>query len=124
MDAALFIRFTTMCRNIFLVLGVVGCGILLPVFYSLNSDKTGNQRWFMRLTPSNVNDQPVWAIVVTAYIFNFVIIGFLWWNYREVLKLRRVYFETKEYQQSLSARTLMVSPRFPYIVYIKTYRSS
>ncbi|KAI1482344.1 DUF221-domain-containing protein [Daldinia eschscholtzii] len=109
MDAAIFIRFTSMCRNIFLTLGVLGCGILLPVYYTLNSDKTGNQKWFMRLTPSNVNDQPIWAIVVTAYVFNFVIIGFLWWNYREVLKLRRIYFETKEYQQSLSARTLMLN---------------
>lgn len=97
-----------MCRNIFLVLGVIGCGILLPVYYTLNSDKTGNQKWFMRLTPSNVNDQPIWALVVTAYLFNCIIIAFLWWNYRKVLQLRRLYFKTKEYQQSLSARTLMV----------------
>ncbi|KAI1776609.1 DUF221-domain-containing protein [Hypoxylon cercidicola] len=109
MDAAIFLRFTRMCRNIFLTLGVVGCCILLPVYYTLNSDKTGNQQWFMRLTPSNVNDQPLWALVVAAYSFNIIIIGYLWWNYRRVLQLRRIYFESKEYQQSLSARTLMLN---------------
>ncbi|KAI6080947.1 DUF221-domain-containing protein [Hypoxylon rubiginosum] len=109
MDAAIFLRFTRMCRNIFLTLGVVGCCILLPVYYSLNGDKTGNLQWFMRLTPSNVSDQPIWALVVAAYAFNIIIIGYLWWNYRRVLQLRRIYFESKEYQQSLSARTLMLN---------------
>ncbi|KAI1641136.1 DUF221 domain protein [Biscogniauxia mediterranea] len=108
MDAALFLRFTRMCRNIFLVIAVIGCAILLPVYYELNSEKQG-QQWFMRLTPSNVFDKPVWALVISGYLFNIVIIGFLWWNYRKVLQLRRVYFESEEYQGSLSARTLMLN---------------
>ncbi|KAI0011558.1 DUF221-domain-containing protein [Xylariaceae sp. FL0662B] len=109
MDAAIFLRFTRMCRNIFLVAGVLACAILLPIYYSLNSDKSDEQKWFMRLTPSNVNDQPIWALVVVAYACNITVIGFLWWNYRKILQLRRVYFETKEYQHSLSARTLMLN---------------
>lgn len=43
-----------------------------------------------------------------GYAINFVIGGFLWWNYRKVLQLRRMYFESEEYQHSLHARTLMV----------------
>ena len=31
LDAAIFLRFIKMCRNIFLVLTVIGCGILIPV---------------------------------------------------------------------------------------------
>ncbi|KAI1503793.1 DUF221 domain protein [Biscogniauxia marginata] len=108
MDAAIFLRFTRMCRNIFLVVAVFGCAILLPVYYELNSEKEG-QQWFMRLTPSNVWDKPVWALVVSGYIFNLTIIGFLWWNYRKILQLRRLYFESEEYQRSLSARTLMLN---------------
>ncbi|KAI0484990.1 DUF221 domain protein [Xylariaceae sp. FL0804] len=109
MDAAIFLRFTRMCRNIFLTIALIGCAILLPTFYLLNSDKTGDQQWFMRFTPSNVFGQPIWAIVVMGYIVNAVVCGFLWWNYRKVLELRRVYYEGEEYQRSLSARTLMLN---------------
>ncbi|KAI0172155.1 DUF221-domain-containing protein [Hypoxylon sp. FL1284] len=109
MDAAIFLRFTRMCRNIFLTLGIIGCGILLPIYYTFNEDKDEEEQWFKRLTPTTVWNQPIWALVVTAYAINIVIIGFLWWNYRRVLQLRRIYFESKEYQQSLSARTLMLN---------------
>ncbi|KAI1339136.1 DUF221 domain protein [Xylariaceae sp. FL0016] len=110
MDAAIFLRFLRMCRNIFLTLAVFGCGILLPVFYTRNQvTNDDDQKWFMRFTPQNVYDQPFWAIVVMGYIFNFTICGFLWWNYRRILQLRRIYFESEEYQRSLSARTLMLN---------------
>ncbi|CAJ2513200.1 Uu.00g013190.m01.CDS01 [Anthostomella pinea] len=109
MDAAVFLRFTRMCRNIFLVITVIGCGILIPIYYGMNSDKSGKQQWFMRLTPQNVFAQPVWALVVVGYLFNLTICGFLWWNYRRVLQLRRMYFESEDYQRSLSARTLMLN---------------
>lgn len=107
MDAAIFMRFTQMCRNIFLVLAFLGCGILLPLFYLRNVDNE-KKSWLLRITPSGVSGQPIWGLVVVAYIFNIVICGFLWWNYRKVLQLRRIYFESEEYQHSLHARTLMV----------------
>lgn len=107
MDAAIFIRFTKMCRNIFLVLSILGCAILAPIFFSRNSG-TDEQKWFMRLTPLNVWDKPLWGLVIMGYLINFIIGGFLWWNYRKVLQLRRMYFESEEYQHSLHARTLMV----------------
>ncbi|KAI0017374.1 DUF221 domain protein [Xylariomycetidae sp. FL0641] len=109
MDAAIFLRFTTMLRNIFLILAVAGSGILLPVNYFLNSDKSGNLEWYARFTPSNVFDKPIWATVLIGYIFNLVVCGFLWFNYRKVLQMRRHYFESEEYQRSLSARTLMLN---------------
>lgn len=62
----------------------------------------------MQITPRDVYGAPQWAGVVVAYCTNFVVIFFLWWNYRKVLALRRVYFESDEYQSSLHARTLMV----------------
>ncbi|RYP80203.1 hypothetical protein DL770_006334 [Monosporascus sp. CRB-9-2] len=107
LDAAIFLRFTKMCRNIFLTLSLLGCCILVPIFYFRNSGDE-NQTWLMRLTPSQVWDQPLWGLVITAYLINCVICGFLWWNYRRVLQLRRIYFESEEYQRSLHARTLML----------------
>ncbi|KAI8630489.1 DUF221-domain-containing protein [Xylariaceae sp. FL1651] len=109
MDAAIFLRFTKMCRNIFLAIAILGSAVLIPVYWTLNSDQTGKQKWYLRLTPANVWGTHIWATVVIGYLFNFIICGFLWWNYRQILQLRRIYFESDEYQQSLSARTLMLN---------------
>ncbi|KAI1736555.1 hypothetical protein F4680DRAFT_461049 [Xylaria scruposa] len=109
MDAAIFIRIMSMCRNIFLVIATIGSAVLLPIYWTQNSDKDPVQKWFLRLTPANVWNTNIWALVVIGYLFNIVICGFLWWNYRQVLRLRRVYFESEEYQHSLSARTLMLN---------------
>ncbi len=111
MDAALFMRFTVMCRNIFLVLAVFGCAILIPVNYS-NSISFPDSVWISLLGPSTVFGNAQWAQVAVAWLFNVTICGFLWWNYRKVLRLRRAYFESSDYQRSLHARTLMVrSPK-------------
>ncbi|TGJ87523.1 hypothetical protein E0Z10_g1254 [Xylaria hypoxylon] len=89
MDAALFIRVMQMCRNIFLIIAILGTSILLPIYWTLNSDKGPLQKWFLRFTPANVWGEPIWALVVIG--------------------LRRTYFESEEYQRSLSARTLMLN---------------
>ncbi|KAI0125510.1 hypothetical protein BJ170DRAFT_583138 [Xylariales sp. AK1849] len=109
MDAAIFLRFMRMCRNIFLILAALGCGILIPINWTKNTNTDDKQTWLMRLTPLTVWDQSNWGLVVVAYLFNITICGFLWWNYRKVLELRRMYFESEEYQHSLHARTLMLN---------------
>ncbi|RFU33091.1 hypothetical protein B7463_g3235, partial [Scytalidium lignicola] len=108
LDATLFLRFSRMCRNIFLVTAVVGCGVLIP----LNLSK--GLRWqdatfLSRLTPTNTWGSADWGMVVVAYIINATVAGFLWWNYTKVLLLRRHYFNSAEYQTSLHARTLMIN---------------
>ncbi|KAI1846718.1 hypothetical protein JX266_007291 [Neoarthrinium moseri] len=108
MDAAIFLRFTRMCRNIFLVLSILGCGILIPINYTQNSGNS-EQKWLKRITPLEVWGGKQWGLVVVTYLFNFTICGILWWNYRKVLQLRRRYFESEEYQNSLHARTLMLN---------------
>lgn len=109
MDATIFLRFVRMLRNMFLVLSLIGIGILVPVNYT-NYTEEGDQNtdWFSKITPEKVSGDPQWAQVVVAWLFNIVATGFLWWNYRKVTELRRAYFETEEYQHSLHARTLMV----------------
>ena len=107
MDATIFLRFTRMCRNMFLVLTLVSCCVLTPVhlMYTLDS---ADSKWLDRMTPRNVWNEPLWAQVVVAWITTAVVAGFLWWNTRKVCNLRRWYFESEEYQHSLHARTLMV----------------
>ncbi|RYC60878.1 hypothetical protein CHU98_g5330 [Xylaria longipes] len=109
MDAAIFIRVMRMCRNIFLVIAVLGTAVLLPIYWTKSVDKDTSERWTFRLTPANVWNDSIWALVVIGYVFNIVVCSFLWWNYRQVLRLRRIYFESEEYQHSLSARTLMLN---------------
>lgn len=111
LDATIFLRFIRMCRNIFVVLTIIGCGILIPT-YLVDGGKVyktfKNVSFFSKLTPLYTFGEPNWAQVAVAWLFDIVICGFLWWNYRAVLKLRREYFDSLEYQKSLHARTLMV----------------
>lgn len=124
LDATIFLRFTRMCRNMFSVLAVIGCGILLPTYLVAGgkvSSAFQNVSLFSKLTPLYTFDQPNWAQVVVAWLFNVVICGFLWWNYRAVLRLRRQYFDSPEYQRSMHARTLMVrSSRYSSVFKLRT----
>lgn len=112
MDAVVFLRFTRMCRNMFLVLTIVGCAILIPINYI--GGKKFFRQWndvkgLMKLTPQYMFGEVYWAFVACAYAFDAIVCFFLWWNYRAVLRLRRQYFESPEYQSSLHSRTLMVN---------------
>jgi hypothetical protein len=112
LDAVLFLRFMRMIRNIFLVMTVFGCGILIPIcvvggspFYKQwNSIPT-----LMKFTPQYIFGKKFWAYVLMAYLIQATVCFFLWWNYRAVYKLRRTYFESQEYQASLHSRSLLVS---------------
>ncbi|KAG6196850.1 hypothetical protein E4U10_000608 [Claviceps purpurea] len=113
MDATIFLRFIRMLRNMFLVLSLLGIGVLVPINISTFKQitfqgKADPTEWMLRITPRNSWGWPIWAVVVAGYVFNFVVMGFLWWNYRRVVALRRIYFDSEEYQASLHARTLML----------------
>ncbi|KAK3389510.1 hypothetical protein B0H63DRAFT_100603 [Podospora didyma] len=108
MDATIFMRFTRMCRNLFAILTVIGCSILIPVNWTRTNNAFPDATWLQKVTPSNVWADAQWATVVVAWVFTIIVCGFLWWNYRKVLQLRRQYFESEEYQHSLHARTLML----------------
>lgn len=110
MDATVFLRFVRMCRNMFLTLCVTGVGILLPVNVSKWNAYEGKKDddWVIGITPLQTYAPAIWSQVIIAWCFNFIIMGFLWFNYRKVLQLRRKYFETEDYQKSLHSRTLMV----------------
>ncbi|KAI9686879.1 MAG: hypothetical protein M1822_002632 [Bathelium mastoideum] len=114
LDAVVFLRFTHMCRNMFAVLTVVGCAIIIPVNikggFASGHGKTFNDiSSFMKLTPQYVSGNFFWAFVVSAYLFDIIICYFLWSNYRAILRLRRNYFQSADYQKSLHSRSLMVT---------------
>lgn len=108
MDAAIFLRFIKMLRNIFLCISVMCLAILVPVNLTMVDEMGQGRSWMPMLTPSNVWGDAIWSQVVVAYLVNFTVMFFLYWNYKKVLHLRRRYFESADYQNSLHSRTLMV----------------
>ncbi|KOS21820.1 Uncharacterized protein ESCO_002038 [Escovopsis weberi] len=116
MDATIFLRVMRMCRNMFLVLAVIGISILVPltsiksVKFEQSDDDQDNDKnaWILQVTPLNVFGSPIWSQVAVAWSFDIIICMFLYWNYRRVMQLRRKYFESEEYQNSLHSRTLML----------------
>ena len=110
LDGAVFLRFTRMCRNIFLFTSLVGVGILLPanVRGSIKLGIQGGDQFFTSMTPQLVFGKALWAHVVCAYLIDVIIAFFLWRNYVAITRLRRNYFESADYLQSLHSRTLML----------------
>lgn len=107
LDATIFLRVLRMCRNMFLVLAILGCGILIPI--NVIKGVENDVDFITKVTPLNTFGNANWGMTICAWLFNAVVAAFLWYNYRVVLKLRRQYYESPEYQASLHARTLMVS---------------
>ena len=97
----------------FIALTVVGCGILIPVnlVAGLGFQRQYNNIGFLLLlTPQYLlSASPYWAYVVVAWLFDFIICYFLWHTYRAVTRLRRAYFQSPEYQNSLHSRTLLIT---------------
>ncbi|ATY65766.1 DUF221 domain protein, putative [Cordyceps militaris CM01] len=109
MDATIFIRFMRMCRNMFLVLSLVGVGILIPVHLTTAAVRDKSELgWLVNISPLNVFGRAQWVQVIAAYLFDAIVAGFLWWNYRKIAQLRRRYFETEDFLTSLASRTLML----------------
>ncbi|OAL56875.1 DUF221-domain-containing protein [Pyrenochaeta sp. DS3sAY3a] len=112
LDAVVFLRFMRMIRNIFLVLTVVGCGILIPV--NVVGGSPFYKQWssiptLMKFTPQYIFGEKFWAFVIVAYIIQGTVCIFLWWNYKAVLRLRRAYFNTDGYKASLHSRSLLLT---------------
>ncbi|KAJ4332025.1 hypothetical protein N0V87_008702 [Didymella glomerata] len=117
MDATVFLRFVRMCRNMFITLAVFGCAVIIPIniIYSIkNGNLTGDVKdqklaTFTLMTPQRMYGEALWAHVIMSYVFDIIVCGFLWWTYRAVHRLRRGYMESTDYQNSLHARTLLIT---------------
>ena len=112
LDGTVFLRFTKMCRDMFLVITVISIGIILPTNVITNghskmAQSNGSQGFWTATTPQYTAGAGLWVHVVCTYLVNFVVAFFLWRNYRKVTRLRRGYFEGPEYLHSLHSRTLM-----------------
>jgi calcium permeable stress-gated cation channel len=112
LDAIVFLRFLRMCRNMFLVLGIVCSAVIIPV----NVLSSRKNYWvgaptapLVVMTPVMAWGEGMWAHVVVAYIIDIVVMVFLWLNYRSIARLAQHYFRTEDYQNSQHSKTLMIA---------------
>lgn len=115
MDATIFLRFVRMLRNIFLAATVLTCLVIIPVnvALSLHEPWVKNQRNISKqgltlVTPQYVWGTGLWATVAVSYVFDAMVLFFIWFNYRRVVQLRQKYMMGPEYRRSIQSRTLMV----------------
>ncbi|KAL9025362.1 MAG: hypothetical protein Q9196_005795, partial [Gyalolechia fulgens] len=118
LDAAIFLRFTKMLRNLFLVLSIVGVAVILPANViaadreAIKATTKGGQSFFVTMTPqytSRKHKSSLWVHVICVWVIDLIVAFFLWRNYGAIVRLRRQYFDSPEYLMSLHSRTLMVT---------------
>ncbi|KAF2712080.1 DUF221-domain-containing protein [Pleomassaria siparia CBS 279.74] len=120
LDATIFLRVARMCRNMFAVLSIFGCAIIIPInvvnskavekkTQAAGGSTVASSGAIFLMTPRSLSGQIFWAFIAVAYLFDVIICIFLWWTYRAVHRLRRRYLDSPEYQNSLHSRTLMVT---------------
>lgn len=109
LDAVVFLRFARMLRNIFCVLGAIGVAIMIPVNIGTGVKSIQDKsNVFAVMTPLYTFGDGLWAQVVVAYAIDLVVVYFIWYNYRKVVTMKRAWFNSEEYQQSLHSRSLLV----------------
>ena len=110
-DAAVFLRFTRMLRNIFTLLTFVACALLIPINVVASPMSSVREvSFFSRLTPQYLSGVPAsWAYVAAAYLFDAIICAYLLHNYRTVWRLRDAHLSSKEHQSEPYTRTVLVT---------------
>lgn len=113
-DAALYIKFMSMLRNIFLVFSVLGCLVMIPINVAFNmksplAPAVSKSDAFILMTPTLLYGDPLYAHIVLAWIFDIIILFTLWRTFNKIIKMRRNKFKTEEYQNALFMRTLMLT---------------
>ncbi|KAI0369019.1 DUF221-domain-containing protein [Pilatotrama ljubarskyi] len=112
LDAAIYLRFLRMCRWLFTAIAFLTCAVLIPVNVAYNIKHVpskGRDVLSMLTIRDLAKTDFIFAHIVVTYAVTLVVMAFVWWHWREVVRLRRDWFRSPEYVQSFYARTLMVT---------------
>ncbi|CDR88683.1 uncharacterized protein SPSC_05515 [Sporisorium scitamineum] len=112
LDGVTFLRFIRMMRWMLTTLAVLMSVVLMPVDIAYNVRNGGSNLVTNKLNylnMSNVYGTYMWAHVGMGYVGTIVALSFIWYHYREMVRLRWAYFRSEEYQTSFHARTLMIT---------------
>ncbi|KAH9889394.1 DUF221-domain-containing protein [Cubamyces lactineus] len=112
LDAAIFLRFLRLCRWLFSAIAALTCAVLIPVnvVFNLKFVPADGRDALSMLTIRDLEKSNwIFAHIVVTYGITFIVMAFVWYHWREVVRLRREWFRSPEYVQSFYARTLMVT---------------
>lgn len=111
LDAAIYLRFLRMLRWMFTAIVAICGAVLVPVDIAFNLQQVPSQSRDVLsiLTIRDVSGWRLWIHVAVTYVVTLIVLGFVWYHWREVVRLRREWFRSPEYIHSFYARTLMVT---------------
>ncbi|TFY61331.1 hypothetical protein EVJ58_g4587 [Rhodofomes roseus] len=111
LDAAIYLRFLRMLRWLFTAVTFICCAVLMPldIVYNLQSIPSKSRDVLSILTIRDVAGWRLWVHVAMMYVVTGIVMAFVWYHWREVVRLRRDWFRSPEYTRSFYARTLMVT---------------
>lgn len=111
LDAVAFLRMVRMLIYIFACASVLGVvlAILYGVYNLKHVDSVNRQDKLSAITIQNVTDAWAWPAVAVNYLLTFVVMFFVWHNWRVIAKLRHDWFRSPSYQHKLSSRTIMLT---------------
>ncbi|KAI0343669.1 DUF221-domain-containing protein [Trametopsis cervina] len=111
LDAAVFLRFLRMMRWLFTSIACLTCVALIPinVVDSIKNVKVDKRDALSVMTIRDVHGDILFVHVAVTYLICFTVMGFVWFNWRAVLRLRSEWFRSPEYVNSYYARTLMIN---------------
>ena len=111
LDAAIYLRFLRMLRWMFTAIVAICGAVLVPVDIAFNLQKVPSQSRDVLsiLTIRDVSGWRLWIHVAVTYVVTLIVLAFVWYHWREVVRLRRDWFRSPEYMRSFYARTLMVT---------------
>lgn len=110
LDAVTFLRFLRMFRRLFSCIAILCCGVLLPIniSYNLKHVDKGGRDILSMLTIRDVGGNFLFVHVAVTYLIAFLVMFFVYMNWRAMVRLRHTWFRSPEYAQSFYARTLTV----------------
>lgn len=114
LDAVVFLRFLRMCRWMCSLLAMLACALLIPcdVVYNLKykpSDLTTSSNTLAMMSITNISGSWLYVHVVYAYLVTFIVLYVIFVNYKTVVRLRWQWFRSPEYQNSMHARSIMMT---------------
>lgn len=110
LDAVAYLRFLRMLRWLFSCIALVAGALLIPVnvVFNLKHVDSSNRDALSMLSIRDLNGNIIFVHIAASYIFVFLVMGFVWYNWKQMVVLRHQWFRSPEYMESFYARTLMV----------------
>ncbi|KAK0460943.1 DUF221-domain-containing protein [Desarmillaria tabescens] len=112
LDGVAFLRFLSLLRTLFSGIGILACGVLIPVNVIYNrSDKVDSRQTDILsiLTIRDVKGNSLYAAVAVSYLITALVIALVYIYWRSMLRLRKEWFRSPEYTNSFYARTLSIT---------------